>query len=183
MRTPRKHFEDADIRIARLQSLLGMALLICVLALGIRLVNRSGRPAPFEECVLDYVVDGDTINVHVGGVSTRIRLIGIDTPESVSRTVENTPQGKAASEYLQSLIRRGDTLYLEYDEQKYDDYGRTLAYVWLSPDADAESYDDFCRRNLNAVIYQNTYCELLTIPPNDKYYNWFMDLTPWQNKV
>lgn len=161
-----------------LQNILYMALLICVLALGVRLINGMGSPMPLETAVLEYVIDGDTVNVTVDGEDVRVRLIGINTPESVSQTEENTPEGKAASRYLRDLLHPGDQVYLEYDVRQYDDYGRTLAYIWLSPSADLTSYDDFCRYNLSAVIYQHTYCELMNIPPNDKYCDWFKRLTP-----
>lgn len=162
-----------------LQNILTMALLICVLALGVRLVNHTEQASVLENAVLEYVVDGDTVNVSIDGQDTRVRLIGINTPESVSQSQENTPEGEEAARYLKSLLRKGDRVYVEYDTRQYDDYGRTLAYLWLSPDADTGSYEDFCRYNVSAVIYQNTYCELLNIPPNDKYRDWFEDLTPW----
>ncbi len=169
----------ASGRGAYLQSILFLALLACVFALGARLLNGADS-TQFENAVLQYVVDGDTIDVTVQEKEMRVRLIGIDTPESVSRTQENTPQGESAAEYLRSRIRPGDPLYLEYDTQRFDPYGRTLAYVWLAPDADTGSQDDFRAYNLNAVIYQNTYCRLLTVPPNDKYADWFAQLTPFQ---
>lgn len=180
MKKRKKRNDTESDRGYFLQNILIMALLICVLALGVRLAEHSAGPSAFEKAVLEYVVDGDTLNVTVDGESVRVRLIGIDTPESVSRTEENTPQGQEASDYLHGLLARGDELYLEYDERRYDDYGRTLAYVWLSPGADTESYEEFCRYNLSAVIYQNTFCELMTIPPNTKYYDWFEELTPWE---
>ena len=164
-------------RLAGLQHILVVSLLACILALAVQLRGAVVSPqTPFEAATLAYVVDGDTIDVSIRGEDVRVRLIGIDTPESVSRTEENTPEGEAASDYLKGCIRSGDTLYLEYDKERQDKYGRTLAYVWLSPDADTGSFADFCEYNLNAVICQNTYCELLSIPPNEKYRDWFAAL-------
>ena len=77
------------------------------------------------------VVDGDTLIVSVDGSECRIRMIGIDTPESVHPDASrNTEQGKAAAAYTTELLT-GKQVYLEYDTDRTDDYGRTLAYVWL----------------------------------------------------
>ena len=79
-----------------------------------------------------WVVDGDTIVVDLNGTDTYIRLIGIDAPESVSyNTSENTEQGKQASEFTKKLLKK-QTVYLEYDKNTKDKYGRTLAYVFLN---------------------------------------------------
>lgn len=164
----------------RLENLLKMLLLIFTMALGVQLTNGLPQtPGIYEKAILEYVVDGDTIYASVNGARLKIRLLGIDTPESVSETKENTPEGEAASEYVRTLLHSGDELFLEYDEQTFDKYGRTLAYVWLKADADHTSYEDFCKYNLSAVIYQNTWCKLMNIPPNTAYAGWFEDLTPY----
>ena len=78
-----------------------------------------------------WVVDGDTIVVDLNGTDTYIRLIGIDTPESVSYNVsENTEEGIIAAEYTKKLLRK-KKVYLEYDKNTQDKYGRTLAYVFM----------------------------------------------------
>lgn len=81
---------------------------------------------------VDRVVDGDTIKVIIGDVSESVRLIGINTPETVDprRTVECF--GKEASERMKELAD-GEIVRLEYDDsQNYrDTYGRILAYVYL----------------------------------------------------
>lgn len=81
------------------------------------------------------VVDGDTIIVKKGTDEVRVRLIGVDTPESVSpNEEENCKEGKLASKYTSSLLKEGQTLYLEYDKDTKDKYGRDLCYVWLNED-------------------------------------------------
>ena len=76
---------------------------------------------------VERVVDGDT--VIVGGVG-RVRLIGVDTPESVDprRPVEFF--GKEASAFTRRLVE-GKRVRLAYDWERTDRYGRTLAYVYL----------------------------------------------------
>jgi micrococcal nuclease len=78
-------------------------------------------------------------------VGKRIRLIGIDTPESrVSRKAkkdENMSEhdlktivemGEKAKAYVNGLIKRGDSITIEVDVQKWDKYGRLVGYVYLS---------------------------------------------------
>lgn len=93
-----------------------------VLATGLLLV-----PAFAAAQRVERVVDGDTIIV--GGVG-RVRLIGVDTPESVDprRPVEFF--GKEASAFTRRLAD-GKRVRLEYDRERTDRYGRTLAYVHL----------------------------------------------------
>lgn len=122
-------------------------------------------------CDVLYVVDGDTICVSLNGQETRIRLIGINTPESVASDEyldmidsENSEEGKEASEYTKSIIT--DTVYLEFDEQMYDTYGRTLAYVYLDDSLDINNM-------LNYILYKEGYAELMFIEPNTKYQDEF----------
>lgn len=76
---------------------------------------------------VERVVDGDTIIV--SGVG-RVRLIGVDTPESVDprRPVEFF--GKEAGAFTRRLVD-GKQVRLDYDWERTDRYGRTLAYVYL----------------------------------------------------
>ena len=58
----------------------------------------------------------------------KVRLIGIDTPETVKPNTPVQPYGKEASNYSKQHLN-GKDVYLEYDKEKEDRYGRTLAYV------------------------------------------------------
>ena len=75
-------------------------------------------------------VDGDTIVVHVAGKEERVRLIGVDTPETVHPSKPVEYFGKEASAFTKRMIE-GKHVRLEYDWQKRDKYGRLLAYVYL----------------------------------------------------
>ena len=79
--------------------------------------------------LVSYVIDGDTFLTVIDGEEIKVRLIGVDTPESVNE-VKNCKEGNIASDYTKKLLA-GETVYLEYDINKTDDYGRTLAYVYL----------------------------------------------------
>lgn len=172
--TRRKRNYQKKSFVHRLEYLLKAALIFCILSLGKQLFSPTAVPGELQPAVLEKVVDGDTIYAFTDGESIKIRLIGINTPESVSADADkNTPEGTLASDYLKNLLPLGSVIYLEYDEGRYDPYNRVLAYVWLNADADTTDFDEFCQYNLNAIILQNTYCETMKIQPNVKYAEWF----------
>ncbi len=79
------------------------------------------------------VVDGDTIVVARAGKKIKIRLIGIDTPETVKPGTPVQCYGRQASAFAKTRLT-GRKVWLESDPVAghLDKYGRTLAYVWLS---------------------------------------------------
>lgn len=124
-----------------------------------------------EEVVIERVVDGDTVIViDDGGTSFRVRLIGVDTPESVNPDEsKNTEEGVYASEYTKSRLHSGDTVYLQYDVAKTDKYDRTLAYLWLVGDVDVTSVEDVQKYMYNAELIIEGYAVPLRIEPNVMY--------------
>lgn len=112
------------------------------------------------------VVDGDTIIVSIGGEDTRIRFIGVDTPESVNPDESlNTEQGAIAADFTKELLT-GQQVYLEYDKERTDKYDRTLAYVYL---ADGETM-------VETELLNNGMARTMTIEPNTKYAIYFEQL-------
>ena len=96
--------------------------------------TRRGPLQPNGEVV--HVVDGDTVDVRFADTGTRerVRLIGIDTPESKR---PNTPVecfASLAAEALTSLIPKGTKIRVEPDVELRDRYGRYLGYVYRSQD-------------------------------------------------
>jgi endonuclease YncB( thermonuclease family) len=81
------------------------------------------------------IVDGDTLVVEVEGVERTIRLIGVDTPESVHPTEPVEPFSREASQFLSNLLL-GESVYIVHDTATApeDRYGRTLAYLHRWPD-------------------------------------------------
>jgi micrococcal nuclease len=79
------------------------------------------------------VVDGDTLAVSIAGVNTTLRLIGLDTPETVDPRKSVQCFGKEASDKAKELLSRKE-VRIEYDPSQgaLDKYGRTLAYVFLA---------------------------------------------------
>ncbi|MDU2024978.1 MAG: thermonuclease family protein [Finegoldia magna] len=103
------------------------------------------------------VVDGDTFKCMIDGKEQTVRLIGVDTPESVNPKEEkNTVEGKIASEYTKRYLENRD-VELEYDIQKTDKYGRILAYVWNGDTL------------FNFKLIRDGIAKPMTIAPNVKY--------------
>ena len=110
------------------------------------------------------VVDGDTIQINYNGTKEKVRMIGIDTPESVHPDEnKNSDNGKIASDYTKELLT-GKFVALEFDIQERDKYGRFLAYVYL----DGEM--------INKKLLHDGYAQIATYPPNVKYVNEFTEI-------
>lgn len=110
------------------------------------------------------VVDGDTFVIEYEGKQEKVRLIGIDTPESVHPDKEkNTEFGNEVSNYSKKMLV-GKEVLLEFDVEKRDKYGRLLAYVYL----DGQMY--------NKILLEKGYAKIATYPPNVKYVEDFTKL-------
>ncbi|SFL80285.1 thermonuclease family protein [Salibacterium qingdaonense] len=100
------------------------------------LLNACGHPAYEEGEKIDAevidVVDGDTVTVDMekGGEET-LRLLLIDTPETVHPDEPVQPYGPKASEYAKELLPEGKDVTVEIDTTIRDDYDRFLAYLWV----------------------------------------------------
>ena len=77
------------------------------------------------------VVDGDTIDIAIGGNTERVRLIGINTPETKHPTKGVECFGPEASAYTEQLLTTGTALRVERDIEARDKYGRLLLYVYI----------------------------------------------------
>ena len=88
---------------------------------------------PDTTSTVERVIDGDTIVVLMNGRDTTIRLIGLDTPETVDPRKPVQCFARAASDKAKSMLTPGMTIRLETDPSQgtTDKYGRTLAYVFV----------------------------------------------------
>lgn len=100
---------------------------------GVALVGCGGEPLPAGVARVDKVVDGDTVEVTLSTGRERVRLLGIDTPETVHPTKPVECFGPEASARLKQLAPVGAELRIERDVELRDRYGRLLAYLW-APD-------------------------------------------------
>ena len=84
-----------------------------------------------EVATLVRVVDGDTLLVELDGEEERVRLLNIDTPETVHPQQPVECMGPEAAERMEDLVSPGDQLSLEFDQERTDHYDRLLAGVFL----------------------------------------------------
>jgi micrococcal nuclease len=101
------------------------AILVCVLAWAC----SPFLDGPHDVATVVDVVDGDTIVVELGGYEETVRLIGIDTPETVHPTKPVECFGPEASAHLGRLLPPGTEVELRSDVEERDRYDRRLAYV------------------------------------------------------
>jgi micrococcal nuclease len=106
-------------------------------------------------------VDGDTARFILNKKEIKVRLIGIDAPESVKPNEKAEPYGKKASNYTCNKLKRAKKIVLEYEPktEKKDKYGRVLAYVFV---------DD---KLLEESIVKNGYAKVKYIKSDYKYYD------------
>ncbi len=148
-----------------------------VLSLVFVLILVSSPIYALQKTTVTRIIDGDVIQIIYGGVERRVRLIGIDAPESridrkalkdadmsehdIDAIVE---MGTKAKAYVNSLIKRGVFITIEFDVKEKDRYGRLLCYVYLSNG-----------KMLNEEIVRAGYANVKTIPPNVKYKDRFLN--------
>ena len=108
-------------------------------------------------------VDGDTIDVRVAGRTERVRLIGIDTPESVRPGTPVECFGREASAATKALLDH-QVVRLVKDVEETDRYGRLLRYVYLGDEM------------ANARLVANGYATAYTYPPNVRHADLFVQL-------
>lgn len=137
---------------------------IVVTAFVIRTRASGDEELPPDVGVVDYVVDGDTIDVEIGGTEERVRLIGINTPEIAHEGEPAQCFGPEAARFTSGLLPRGTEVRLVRDVVGRDDYGRLLAYVYRRSDGVL----------VNELIVAGGYARPLTIPPNDAFADRFV---------
>ena len=79
------------------------------------------------------IVDGDTVKIDYQGKKTSVRLIGVDTPETVHPSKPVEVYGKEASNFTRNLLL-SESVYLRFDVEQTDRFGRLLAYLYRAPD-------------------------------------------------
>lgn len=136
----------------------------------------------FESAQLVRVVDGDTIVVEINGADAKVRMIGVDTPESVAskeyleRTgKENTEEGFTASDYTKELLSDVETVYLEKDVSDTDRYGRLLRYVWLEVPEEITK-DTIAEYMVNGILLVDKIAKPVEYKPDTKYAEEFEDI-------
>ncbi|MHB8070167.1 MAG: thermonuclease family protein [Desulfobaccales bacterium] len=111
-------------------------------------------PGPPPQALVERVIDGDTL-VLAGG--PRVRLLGIDAPEMAKKDRPAEFLADKSKAFLADLAQ-GKMVRLEYDQLRYDHYGRLLAYLFL-PD----------HTLINAALLRQGLAHVYFHPPNVRY--------------
>jgi micrococcal nuclease len=119
-----------------------------------------GEPPASATAYVTRVVDGDTIEVRLGGDEEDVRYIGVDTPETVKPDTPVQCFGPQASEFNHGLVEHR-RVRLVFGVERRDVYGRLLAYVYLGD------------RFVNGELLRRGLARTLTIAPNDRFANRF----------
>lgn len=128
---------------------------------------------------VERVVDGDTLKVILSdtGESQRVRLIGVNTPESVAPEDErNTAEGVDASDFLKDYLVEGQLVWLMFDTEVYDQYDRMLAYVWTELPSDFTDPAEVRAKMVNGYLAYEGYAVVHAYAPNDAYCDMLHDL-------
>ena len=125
--------------------------------------SSSLTPVGLEAAFVINVVDGDTIDVLIGGRELRVRYIGIDTPETVDPQRPVECFGREASKRNRELVE-GMTVGLERDVSETDQFGRLLRHVWANGEM------------VNAALVEEGYASASTFPPDIRYAELFAAL-------
>ena len=114
------------------------------------------RPSGSANAYVVRAVDGDTIEVRLGGRLEDVRYIGVDTPETVKPGTPVQCFGHRASDFDAALVEHR-RVRLVFGVERRDVYGRLLAYVYLG------------HRFVNATLVRRGFARTLTIPPNTRH--------------
>lgn len=120
-------------------------------------VTPGGSAPSGESGVVTHIVDGDTFDVNLNGVTKRVRYIGINTPESDQACY-------AEATAADSLLISGKTVTLVKDVSETDIYGRLLRYVYVGSTF------------INDALVQQGYAEAVSYPPDTAHYDEFVAL-------
>ena len=105
-----------------------------------------------ETVVVEKIYDGDTIKLR----DTRVvRFVGINTPETARDYKPAQPLAVEAKKFLESLFSPGTSVNIQYDRDRYDHHGRTLAHIYL-----------VSGQNVSAALLEQGYGFAVVVPPN-----------------
>lgn len=152
---------------------IGSAILFVAVA---SLILRPWEKAPDQgpasvSALVTRVVDGDTIEARIGGEVEDVRLIGVDTPETVKPGEPVQCFGPQASGFTHSQLE-GERVRLVFGVERRDVYGRLLAYAYIEDstlDVSRPVQSPTRGRFFNSVLISRGFARSLTIPPNDRF--------------
>lgn len=131
------------------------------------ILGENRVPSKYVEAKVVRVIDGDTIEVEVGGQARKLRYIGVDTPETLDPRKGVECFGKEASDENKRLVAER-VVYLEKDISEDDRYDRLLRYVYLP-------LDDSSLLFVNDYLVRQGFASAATFPPDVAYSEKFLE--------
>ena len=110
-------------------------------------------------CKVVKIIDGDTVDVDIDlgfGVwlpKERVRLFGIDTPESRTRDLEEKKYGLAAKKFLTGMLDDDGGIILKTHKDKTGKFGRILGELWRTTNYADQSINNYMIDKHHAVMY------------------------------
>ncbi|TWT04826.1 thermonuclease family protein [Planomicrobium sp. CPCC 101079] len=145
-----------------MKQVIGMLCLLLLSGCGLIESTDTGGSTDQIDVEVTSVIDGDTIKIMFQGKEETVRYLLVDTPETNHPTLGEQPLGKDATQENKRIIESGD-VSIEFDVgDRFDDYGRLLAYIYV----DGESVQEqMLKSGLARVAY--------VYPPNTRYVDEF----------
>lgn len=133
-------------------------LIILVVFISYSIINKNRIKVELDSCV-----DGDTAWFIIDGKRTKVRFLGIDTPESTTKIED---YGVDAGDYTCNSLINANDIYIELDSnsEKYDKYNRLLGYVFVD------------NNNLNELLLSNGLAEVKYVYADYKYIDRFCQI-------
>lgn len=122
------------------------------------------QPGGYIPAKVARIVDGDTLTVEYKNEEYKVRLLCIDTPETVKSGVDEQPYGKKATEQLSSMVLNKQVVLI-FEKDVDDRYGRLLAYVMQE--------DGTC---VNAAMVEQGLARIDLVKPNTVHREFFNKL-------
>lgn len=120
----------------------------------------NGENDTFIPVIMKSVIDGKTIKVEKDNKETVISLIGIEVPKE---------KEQEEMKRLNEILKTGDTLYLQYDENTVNEKGEELGYIWLNNNARPYIFTDCKKMMLQGILLSENLVNVLSEYPNSRY--------------
>lgn len=137
-------------------------LLLCLVAVALVIIFSRDRPRAAtagDEAEVVFVIDGDTVDLRFGATVERLRLLGVDTPETVDEKRPVQCYGPEATAFTRSLLPTGTRVRVVRDVEARDRFGRLLGYVFRVEDG----------LFVNRALLDTGHATSLPIDPNTAY--------------
>lgn len=120
----------------------------------------SGKPdsGSSTTATIQHVVDGDTVYVLLDGKRTKVRLLNVSAPEVAHEQKPAECLGNEATAFLTQKLPKGSKVELDFDIERFDKYGRTLAGITYK--------NEF----INESMVASSHATAMKIKPNIKHY-------------